>query len=105
MTDIFGSLIIPLAIILVFNISLFILIKIKALQRLKLKKNLIILLLAVTLVPLFSTGYAAHRKMSSFIFTSVREDLRSIGRTRALFIDEKLEEAKNDTESIAKIGL
>ena len=39
MTDIFGSLIIPLAIILVCNISLFVLIKIKALQRLKLKKT------------------------------------------------------------------
>ena len=102
MTDILWSLIIPLAIILVCNIALFVLIKIKALQRLKLKKNLIIVLLVVTLVPLFTNGYVSHRKMSSVLLNNVCEDLRSIGRTRALFIDEKLEEAKIDTETIAK---
>ncbi|MBF8275035.1 MAG: hypothetical protein HW390_108 [Candidatus Brocadiaceae bacterium] len=39
MTDILWSLIIPLAIILVCNIVLFVLIKTKTLQRLKLKKK------------------------------------------------------------------
>ncbi|HJW85522.1 MAG TPA: hypothetical protein VJ440_02700, partial [Candidatus Brocadiaceae bacterium] len=102
MTDILWSLIIPLAIILVCNIVLFVLIKTKTLQRLKLKKNLIIILLVVTLVPLFTTGYVSHRKMSSVLLNNVCEDLRSIGRTRALFIEEKLEEAKIDTETIAK---
>ncbi len=102
MTDILWSLIIPLAIILVCNIVLFVLIKTKTLQRLKLKKNLIIILLVVTLVPLFTTSYVSHRKMSSVIFDNVCENLRSIGRTRALFIDEKLEETKIDAETIAK---
>ena len=102
MTDILWSLIIPIVIILVCNIALFVLIKTKALQRLKLKKNLIIILLVVTLVPLFTTGYVSHRKMSSVLLNDVCEDLRSIGRTRTLFIDEKLEETKTDTETIAK---
>ena len=102
MADIYWSLIIPLAIIMIFNISLFVLIRAKVIQRLKLTKNLIIVLLVVTLVPIFCIGFVAQRKISSIIFTNVFNSLRAVGKTRAIFINEKLEEVKLDAETIAK---
>ncbi len=102
MVDIYWSLIVPLAIVLVINILLFILIKGKIIQRLRLTKNLIVVLLTVTLVPLLCTGYASHRKISTAILTDVREKLQAIGRTRTMFLNEKLEEVKLDAETIAK---
>lgn len=102
MWDIYWSLVIPLAVILAFNVSLFVLIKAKVIQRLKLTKNLIVVLLVVTLVPVFCIGFVAQRKISSVIFTDVFNSLRSVGKTRAIFINEKLEEVKQDAESIAK---
>ncbi|MBI5677911.1 MAG: HAMP domain-containing protein [Planctomycetes bacterium] len=102
MWDIYWSLVIPLAVILVFNVSLFVLIKAKVIQRLKLTKNLVVVLLVVTLIPIFCIGFVAQRKISSVIFTDVFNSLRAVGKTRAIFINEKLEEIKLDAESIAK---
>ena len=102
MADIYWSLVIPLIIILIFNISLFVLIRVKVIQKLKLKKNLIVVLLVVTLVPIFCIGFVSQRKMSSVIFTDAFNSLRAVGKTRAIFINEKLKEIKLDAESIAK---
>ena len=102
MWDIYWSLVIPLVIILVFNVSLFVLIKAKVIQRLKLTKNLVVVLLVVTLIPIFCIGFVAQRKISSVIFTDVFNSLRAVGKTRAIFINEKLEEVKLDAETIAK---
>jgi len=102
MWDIYWSLVIPLAVILAFNVSLFVLIKAKVIQRLKLTKNLVVVLLVVTLIPIFCIGFVAQRKISSVIFTDVYNSLRAVGKTRAIFINEKLEEFKLDAESVAK---
>jgi methyl-accepting chemotaxis protein len=102
MLDIYWSLIVPLAIVLAVNILLFTLIKGKVIQKLNLTKNLIVVLLTVTVVPLLCTGYASHRKISTAILTDIREKLQSIGRTRTIFLNEKLEEVKLDAEMIAK---
>ncbi|MBI2469926.1 MAG: methyl-accepting chemotaxis protein [Planctomycetes bacterium] len=102
MWDIYWSLVIPLVIIMVFNISLFVLIKVKVIQRLKLTKNLIVVLLVVTLVPIFCTGFVAQRKISSVIFTDVYNSLMAVGKTRMIFVNDHLEEVKLDAETIAK---
>ena len=101
MADTYWSIVIPLVIILFFNISLFVLIRAKVIQRLKLTKNLIVVLLVVTSVPVFCIGFAAQRKISTTIYTNVCEKLRSVGKTRAMFLNEKLEEFRLDAESIA----
>jgi len=102
MRDIYESLIIPLSIIVVLNVALFILVRARVLQRLGLSKNLIAILLAVTLIPVICIVVVNERKISSILFTEICEKLISVGKTRALFIDERLEEMKLDTESIAK---
>jgi methyl-accepting chemotaxis protein len=102
MADIYWSIVIPLVVILIFNISLFVLIRAKVIQRLKLTKNLIVVLLVVTSVPVFCIGFAAQRKISSTIYTNVCEKLRSVGKTRAMFLNDKLEDVRLDAESIAK---
>ncbi len=102
MADTYWSIVIPLVIILIFNISLFVLIKAKVIQRLKLTKNLIVVLLVVTSVPVFCIGIGAQRKISSTIYTNVCEKLLSVGKTRAIFLSEKLEEIRLDVEIIAK---
>ncbi len=102
MRDIYGSLVIPLSIIVVLNIVLFILIRVRVMQGLSLTKNLIVILLTVTLIPVLCIVFVNERKISSILFTEIRDKLVSVGRTRALFIEEKLEEAKVDTETIAK---
>ncbi len=101
MLDIYWNLIIPLAIILAFNIAIFVLVRLKVLQRLKLTRNFIVVLLVVTLVPIICIGFTNTKKTSSLIFTEMCEKLQSIGKTRALFVNERLEEAKNDAETIA----
>ncbi|HEY4481877.1 MAG TPA: methyl-accepting chemotaxis protein, partial [Candidatus Brocadiaceae bacterium] len=101
MWDIYWSLVIPLAVILAFNVSLFVLIKAKVIQRLKLTKNLVVVLLVVTLIPIFCIGFVAQRKISSVIFTDVFNSLRAVGKTRALFLNEKLENVKVDAETFA----
>ncbi len=102
MRDAYESLIIPLSIMVVLNAVLVILIKTKVLQRLSLSRNLIAVLLAVTLIPVICLGVVNERKISSILCTEISEKLVSIGRTRALFIDATLEEMKRDTESYAK---
>ncbi|MEK6635438.1 MAG: methyl-accepting chemotaxis protein [Planctomycetota bacterium] len=102
MLDNYWSLVIPLAIILVFNISLFLLIKENIIQRLKLTKSMIVLLLVVTLVPVLCIVFGNERKMSSIIFNGICEKLKSVGKTRAMFLNETLEQVKIDTEGIAK---
>ncbi len=102
MSDIYWSLVIPLAIILFFNIALFALIKAKIMQRLKLTWNLVAVLLVVTIVPILCTGFVAQRKISSAIYTDECEKLTSLGRTRALFLNERLEDVKIDAEAMAK---
>ena len=85
MLDNYWSLVIPLAIILVFNISLFLLIKENIIQRLKLTKSMIVLLLVVTLVPVLCIVFGNERKMSSIIFNGICEKLKSVGKTRYVF--------------------
>ena len=102
MRDIYGSLVIPLSIIVILNVALFILIRTRVLQRLGLSKNLITVLLAVTLIPVICIVVVNERKISSILYTEICEKLVSVGRTRSLFIEATLEEVKLDTESIAK---
>ena len=47
-------------------------------------------------------GFVAQRKISSVISTNVCNSLRAVGKTRTLFLNEKLEEVRIDAESIAK---
>jgi len=100
--DIYWSLVIPLVIILVFNVALFVLIKAKVIQRLKLTKNLTVVLLVVTLVPILCIGFVAQRKITSIIFTGICERLKSAGNTRAMFLNEVLEDVRIDAETIAQ---
>ncbi len=102
MLDIYWNLVIPLAIILAFNISLCVLIKIKVIQKLKLTKNLIVVLLVVTLVPILCIVFTNERKTSSIIYDNVCNNLISVGKTRALFLNERFEDVKLDAEVIAK---
>ncbi len=102
MWDIYWSLVIPLVIILVFNVALFVLIKARVIQRLRLTKNLIVVLLVVTLAPILCIGFVAQRKITSVIFTGVCERLKSTGNTRAMFLNEVLEDVRIDAESIAQ---
>lgn len=101
MLDIGWSLIMPLVVILAFNVTLFVLIRVKVIQRLKLTKNLIVMMLVMTLVPVLCIGYAAQRKISSVISGDVTEKLKSIGKTRTLFLNERLESVKVDAETLA----
>ncbi len=102
MLDIYRSLVIPLAIILAFNVSLFVLIKAKVLQRLKLTKNLVVVLLVVTLVPILCIVFTNERKMSSVIFNDVYNNLTSVGKTRAMFLNDRLEGVKYDVERVTQ---
>jgi len=101
MSDMYWRLVIPLAIILAFNVALFVLIKVKIIQRLKLTKNLIIVLLVVTLVPILCTSFAAQRTISSATYAGICEKLMAVGKTRSLFLNEKLEAVKVDAETFA----
>ncbi|GEM_PF-4890160 len=101
MGNISWDIVIPLAIILVFNISLFILIRVKVIQRMKLTKNLITVMLVVTLVPILCIVFTNERKTSAIIFNEECEKLESVGNTRAMFLSQQLEDAMADAESIA----
>ena len=102
MRDMFWSLVIPLVIILVFDISLFILIKVKIIQRLKLVKNLIVIFLVVTLVPLLCVGYVAREKISQVVFHDTYEKIRFIGKARAEILNNMLDTMVTHAETIAK---
>src|SRR3972149_1632157 len=102
MRDMFLSLVIPLVIILVFDISLFILIKAKIMQRLKLVKNLIVILLVVTLVPILCVGYVAREKISQVVFQDTYEKIRFIGKARAEILNNMLDNMVTNAETIAK---
>ena len=102
MKDMFWSLVIPLVIILVFDISLFILIKAKIMQRLKLVKNLIVIFLVVTLVPLLCVGYVAREKISQVVFHDTYEKIRFIGKARAEILNNMLDTMVTHAETIAK---
>ena len=102
MRDMFWSLVIPLVIILVFDISLFILIKAKIMQRLKLVKNLIVIFLVVTLVPLLCVGYVAREKISQVVFHDTYEKIRFIGKARAEILNNMLDTMVTHAETIAK---
>ena len=102
MRDMFWSLVIPLVIILVFDISLFILIKVKIIQRLKLVKNLIVIFLVVTLVPILCVGYVAREKISQVVFQDTYEKIRFIGKARAEILNNMLDNMITNAETIAK---
>ena len=102
MKDMFWSLVIPLVIILVFDISLFILIKAKIMQRLKLVKNLIVIFLVLTLVPLLCVGYVAREKISQVVFHDTYEKIRFIGKARAEILNNMLDTMVTHAETIAK---
>jgi len=68
MWDIYWSLVIPLAVILAFNVSLFVLIKAKVIQRLKLTKNLVVVLLVVTLIPIFCIGFSSKEDILCYFY-------------------------------------
>lgn len=102
MGNISWDIVMPLAIILVFNISLFVLIRVRVIQRLKLTRNLITVMLVVTLVPILCIVFANERKTSAIIFNEECEKLESVGNTRAMFLNKQLEDAMADAESIAK---
>jgi len=102
MRDMFLSLVIPLVIILVFDISLFILIKAKIMQRLKLVKNLIVILLVVTLVPILCVGYVAKRKISQVVCNDTYEKIKFIGKARAEILNNILDSMETNAETIAK---
>lgn len=102
MKDMFWSLVIPLVIILVFDISLFILIKAKIMQRLKLVKNLIVIFLVLTLVPLLCVGYVAREKISQVVFHDTYEKIRFIGKARAEILNNMLDNMVTHAETIAK---
>ncbi len=105
MPGIYWNLIIPLAIIVVFDITLFILIKVKVIQRLRLTRNLIVVLLVVTLVPILCIVFTNERKTSAIIYINVCNNLTATGKTRTLFLNERLEDVKSDAESFAKHGI
>ena len=102
MSDMFRCLVIPLVIILVFDISLFILIKVRIIQKLKLVKNLIVIFLVVTLVPILCVGYVAREKISHVVFEDTYEKIKFIGKARAEILNNMLDNMVTNAETIAK---
>ncbi len=102
MENTFENVIMPLVIILVCNVSLFVLIKTRIIQRLKLTKNLIVVMLVLTVVPILCIVFANERKTSAIIFHEECKKLEAVGNTRAMFLSEQLEDAMADAESLAK---
>ena len=102
MGDMFWSLVVPLVVILFFDISLFVLIKVKIIQRLKLIKNLIVILLVVTLVPILCVGYVAKRKITQVVFNNMYEKISFAGKARAEILNNMLDNMVTNAETIAK---
>ncbi|MGQ3683504.1 MAG: methyl-accepting chemotaxis protein [Candidatus Loosdrechtia sp.] len=102
MSDIYWNLVIPLAIIFIFNFSLFVLTKTKVIQRLKLTRNLIVTLVVITLIPILSIGFVNYRRISSILSDDAFDRVRSIGKTHTILLNDKLKNIKTDAEIIAQ---